>query len=460
MKNLKDIKVLIAEDDYLVSEEISRILKKIGCTVVCTASNGEQAIEKTYSLKPDVILMDIKMPIIDGLEATQKIQQTCPTPVVIMTAHESLELVNEASQMGASAYLVKPPQQDEIERSIIIAIARHDDLMELRRLKNEWETTFNAIENAVFLIDMDGKIQNCNKKTTLLFDLPFEQIIGKHCWQVVHKTTERIKNCPFQRLVKSLKRENMIFPVGNKWFEATVDPIFDSSNNLTGAVHIVSDITEKKQAEEKLKGLLKEKEVLIKEVHHRVKNNFNVIVSLLKLQSKNIKDTRVLELFRESQNRIKSMALIHQNLYQSKDITNINLKEYISSLTRTLYHSYNVDTNRVSLRIDIENISLEIEQIIACGLIVNELISNSFKHAFPESWKKKGDVLLHMKEKKGNEIELMVSNNGVPLPDNFDIQKTDSLGMKLVSMLAEGQLKGSLKILTKDATQFFICFKK
>ena len=460
MKNLKDIKVLIAEDDYLVSEEISRILKKIGCAVVGTASNGEQAIEIANSLKPDMILMDIKMPIINGLEATQKIQQTCPTPVVVMTAHESLELVNKASQMGASAYLVKPPQQDEIERAIIVALARHDDLMELRRLKNEWETTFNAIEDSVFLIDMDGKIQNCNKKTTLLFDLPFEQIIGKHCCQVVQKTTERINDCPFLRLVKSQKRENMIFPVGNKWFEDTVDPIFDSSNNLTGAVHIVSDITEKKQAEEKLKGLLKEKEVLIKEVHHRVKNNFNVIVSLLNLQSNNIKDTRVLELFRESQNRIKSMALIHQNLYQSKDITNINLKEYISSLTRTLYHSYNVDTNRVSLRIDIENISLEIEQIIACGLIVNELISNSFKHAFPESWKKKGDVLLHMKEKKGNEIELMVSNNGVPLPDNFDIQKTDSLGMKLVSMLAEGQLKGSLKILTKDATQFFICFKK
>ncbi len=137
MDNRKNIKVLVAEDDFLVCEEIVRILRKIGYEVVGTAFNGKQAIEMTCSLKPDAVIMDIKMSKVDGLEATQKIQQSCPTPVVILTAHESRELVDKASKMGASAYLVKPPKPAEIDRAITVAMVRHDDLMELRHLNNE-----------------------------------------------------------------------------------------------------------------------------------------------------------------------------------------------------------------------------------------------------------------------------------------------------------------------------------
>lgn len=160
MKRKNNIKVLIADDDFLIKELISHVLKDIGYKVLDAASNGKQAIEKTCSLKPDVVLMDIQMPKVDGLEATRKIQQSCSTPVVIMTAYDEHDLVDKASEAGASAYLVKPPVADEIERAITISMARHDDLMksnslnvELRkeisdrkRVEKELKKTMNQLE--------------------------------------------------------------------------------------------------------------------------------------------------------------------------------------------------------------------------------------------------------------------------------------------------------------------------
>lgn len=137
MKEKNNIKVLIADDDYLIKELISSMLKGIGYKVLDAASNGKQAIEKTCSLKPDVVLMDIQMPKVNGLEATRKIQQSCSTPVVIMTAYDEHDLVDKASEAGASAYLVKPPVADEIERAITISMARHNDLMKSNRLNVE-----------------------------------------------------------------------------------------------------------------------------------------------------------------------------------------------------------------------------------------------------------------------------------------------------------------------------------
>jgi DNA-binding NarL/FixJ family response regulator len=137
MKNLKKIKVLVAEDEYLICDEIIRLVKKLGFEVIGKASDGNQAIEKTCSLKPDVVLMDIKMPLTDGLQATKKIQQLCPTPVVILSAHETTGLLKKAGAMGASSYIIKPPKLSEIERAIIIARARHNDLMKSNELNSK-----------------------------------------------------------------------------------------------------------------------------------------------------------------------------------------------------------------------------------------------------------------------------------------------------------------------------------
>ncbi|MFH1743776.1 MAG: response regulator [bacterium] len=137
MKGEKRIRVLIVEDEYLVGEMVKGVLEEAGFLVIGEASNGAEAVESTSSLKPDVVLMDIQMPDLDGLEATRRIQQSCPTPVVILTAHDSKDLIQEASAAGVGAYLLKPPNAREVRRAITIATARFDDMMELRRLNTE-----------------------------------------------------------------------------------------------------------------------------------------------------------------------------------------------------------------------------------------------------------------------------------------------------------------------------------
>lgn len=149
MDTKKTIRVLIAEDDFLVSKEIGRIVKSIGYEQVGTANNGEEAVRQTCLLQPDVVLMDIKMPQLSGLEAVSRIQDSCPTPVVILTAHESEELVNAAGQKGAGAYVTKPPGTEEIKRAVTIAMARHADLMQLRDLNKKLYEKNLALEDAL-----------------------------------------------------------------------------------------------------------------------------------------------------------------------------------------------------------------------------------------------------------------------------------------------------------------------
>jgi AmiR/NasT family two-component response regulator len=146
MKHVQKPRVLIAEDDYLVAETIKRALKELDYELAGKASNGTDAVEMACTINPDVVLMDIQMPELDGLEATRQIQTRCPKPVVVLTAHESRELIEKASETGVSAYLIKPPKKTEIERAVIIALARHEDLMRLRRLNLELKKALAEIQ--------------------------------------------------------------------------------------------------------------------------------------------------------------------------------------------------------------------------------------------------------------------------------------------------------------------------
>ena len=208
----------------------------------------------------------------------------------------------------------------------------------------------------------------------------------------------------------------------------------------------------------KLKDLLNEKELLMREIFHRVKNNMQVISSLLSLQCKYIKDEKYIEMVKESQDRIKVMALIHENLYRSKDLSNIDFNEYIKSLAKGLLLSYKMDTNKIALKINIEAISFAIETAIPCGLIINELISNSLKYAFPDG--RAGEINISFRSLDKDELEIIVSNDGVRFPKDLDFRNTESLGLRLVTNLAENQLHGKIELDNSKGTKFQIRFKK
>jgi PAS domain S-box-containing protein len=217
------------------------------------------------------------------------------------------------------------------------------------------------------------------------------------------------------------------------------------------------DITERKKSEDKIRASLKEKEVLLREIHHRVKNNLQIISTLLQLQSDEITDQKTLENYRESENRIQSIALIHEKMYQSRDISNIDFTSYIKSLINDLMYSYDSDSRNIKSVIDTGNFLFSIETVQPLGLIVNEIISNSLKYAFKN--RDEGTVLVKLEKMDSNKFKLIVSDDGVGFPENIDFRNTSSLGLQLVNELVK-QLEGNIELNIGDGTEFVIVFKE
>ncbi len=218
-----------------------------------------------------------------------------------------------------------------------------------------------------------------------------------------------------------------------------------------------NEITGHMRARDQIAASLKEKEVLLQEFHHRVKNNMQIICSLFSLQSGHIKDKRIHEMCRSSQNRVRSMAIIHERLYQSKNMARVDFADYAQSLSSHLLSSHQINPGAVKLNLKIKDVFLDLNTAIPCGLIINELVSNSLKHAFPGD--KKGEIKIAMHPLNKDGMEIIVSDNGVGIPKNVDIRKTDSLGLHLVNLLAEDQLHGDIKLDRAKGTSFHIRFK-
>jgi PAS domain S-box-containing protein len=216
------------------------------------------------------------------------------------------------------------------------------------------------------------------------------------------------------------------------------------------------DITDRKRNEERIRASLKEKEVLLKEIHHRVKNNLQVISSLLNLQANQIRDKETAQVFRDSQSRVRAMSLVHERLYQSSDLARIDFAGYVEDVTRHLLRSYQSGPRGVRLKVDVDPVSFNIDTAIPCALIINELVSNSLKYAFPNG--KDGEILIRLNTTENNDLNLCISDNGVGFPHNVSWEKTDSLGLQLVRSLTD-QLNGSIKCQLDQGARFDIRFR-
>jgi len=217
-----------------------------------------------------------------------------------------------------------------------------------------------------------------------------------------------------------------------------------------------ADITLREQAESQIRTSLAEKEILIREIHHRVKNNLQIVSTLLDLQSDYITDRQSLEIFRESKNRIRSIALVHEKLYQTKNFTAIDFDSYLESLIDHLFRSYVVDPGKIASEIDTKGVVLGIDDAIPCGLIVNELVSNSLKYAFPDD--QRGKITVRFENSDNESIVLTVADNGVGLPAGLDVTATETLGFQLVTILTR-QLRGTIELDREGGTKFTIKFQ-
>jgi PAS domain S-box-containing protein len=240
-----------------------------------------------------------------------------------------------------------------------------------------------------------------------------------------------------------------------RWIELYGNVYKDKKDVPIRILGVVSDITERKESETHLLRAIDEKEMLLREIHHRVKNNMQIISSFLSLQSSQVFDNRDASLFTNVQDRVKSMALIHDNLYKSEDLSSIQFKEYVQTLISQLFATHSELSKNIKLVTDIFDVTFNMETAIPLGLIISEIVTNSLKHAFPDS-KGKISISLHT---KGEETELIVKDNGVGVPKDFDIKKPEKLGLQLLNTLVE-QLEGTIKLDRNHGTEFKITFKE
>ncbi|MGB7087676.1 MAG: histidine kinase dimerization/phosphoacceptor domain -containing protein [Phormidesmis sp.] len=282
----------------------------------------------------------------------------------------------------------------------------------------------------------------------VLLDAIMPEMDGFSCCTALQKLP--LKNPPPVLMITSLddsKSVDHVFEVGATDYIAK--PIHWAL--LRQRVRRLQDMLNHQQAEEQIKASLKEKEALLKEVHHRVKNNLQIISSLLNLQSGSIKDPHIVDLFRQSQNRVRLMALVHEKLYQTDDLGKINLREYIQVLSSYLMRSYEVNPKSIDLIVEIDDIFLEIDTAVSCGLIINELTSNSLKYAFSDG--RDGIIEIRAETTDENAFFISYRDNGVGLPENFNIDETETLGLQLISSLTE-QLGGNLDVISHSGAQF------
>ncbi|HNB54602.1 MAG TPA: histidine kinase dimerization/phosphoacceptor domain -containing protein, partial [Anaerolineales bacterium] len=237
-------------------------------------------------------------------------------------------------------------------------------------------------------------------------------------------------------------------------FEITTTVIYESENQKPRFIQaVLRDITDRKIAEKQLQISLQEKEILLKEIHHRVKNNLQVISSLLYLQAQKIKDENLLELFRESQNRVAAMALVHEQLYQSNNFAQVNFGTYLHTLITSLFESYGAEERQIKLALEADDSTLDVHMAIPCGLLVSEIVSNALKYAFPTD--NPGQITVQF-GKTGQTYHLLVQDNGIGLPHPH-LMRPGSLGLQLIDRLV-AQISGTLKRTSPPGTTYSIQF--
>jgi PAS domain S-box-containing protein len=250
---------------------------------------------------------------------------------------------------------------------------------------------------------------------------------------------------------KHLKADGSIFYIGMH-----VTFIRDESGNPIGLQGVTRDITDRIESEEKIKKNLVEKSLLLQELYHRTKNNMQVIASMMKLQSRQSNDTFLQQAFLDMINRIKSMALVHEKLYQSQNLSEINLKDYIQDLTKQISRSFLTGENMIKVVLDLQDIFIKIDSAIPLGLILSELISNVYKHAFPDN--RKGSIAIKTFI-ENDIIHLTLADNGIGIKEKKDLKKVKSIGLETVFSLIEFQLKGNVRYTCEDGLKWHIEFK-
>ncbi len=452
----RPLKLLLLEDDPVDQQVFETFIEtnNLPYEVVATSSMS-QGVKLASQNSYDIIIADYVLEdgtVLDLLNAVES------TPVIIATASGDEETAVKAMKAGAYDYLIKDQELNYL-RMIPVTVDRAVFQSRARRQARMLDHALMSIHDAVFITDENGRIIFVNAAFTAMYEYDQQEILGSEARMLcMDQDMCHLASAPEDDAEQALecihcRKNGDRFPVA-----VTRSDLGDELGKEQAIVWVVRDISSWKRTEEQLLHSLREKEVLLREVHHRVKNNLQVVSSMLNLQAGFVRDEQTADALRDSQNRVKSMALIHERLYHSEFLTRVDFAKYVRSLAEHIKSTYHrVGGVDMELGID-ENLQLEVDVAIPCGLMLNELVTNAFKHGFPQGGPgsiaiavtvepagESQPVRLVQSGEAARRMRLVVKDNGTGFPENFSAQASETLGLQLVDMLAQ-QLHGSYTV--------------
>jgi len=468
----KALGILVAEDDQSLLRLVTKVLGRQGYEVEGVTS-GREVIERVTGGRRQLLLLDYNLQDMNGRQIVEELSSRgFDPPFIVMTGHGDERLAVEMMKLGARDYVMKDVAFVELLPSVVrqamdqLNVEGRLRVTEagLKQSEEKFAKAFMASPDWILILTLeDGTIVEANDTFLESSGFMRGEAIGSTCrdlgicanlsqWKGMFETlrsADKFRNREMAVKVKSGETRMLLL---------SAEPLVFGGQQC--AICVAHDITERKLDHERIIASLKEKDLLLKEIHHRVKNNLQVIASLLNLQGRNANDDSIKGVLGEVGNRIKSMALVHEMLYSAEDFSGVDFEAYVKALLDNLYRNMGISPRRIVPELRLEGIEFGIDYAVPCGLIINELASNSLKYAYPGE--AKGRLLMTMRkrdEAEGTVMEMVFEDDGTGLPDDMDFQTTETLGMKLVKLLSERQLGGTVSCTSGSGTRFDLEFR-
>ncbi len=498
------VKILIVDDNSTSLDAMENVLESENYEVL-KAMSGAEALMMILRHEFALIFLDVRMPIMDGFETARLIrerQRSAHVPILFLTGYggEDVRQMFKGYSLGAVDYLVKPvaPEVLRSKTAVFVQLYRKNEILRTQEMllrgshaeleRRVMERTSDlakvndefALTNARLGAAIDALEKQKEKMTNFISNVPgvvweawgqpdtteqrmafvsefAEPLLGystaewlktPNFWlEIVHPEDRKAAGDTAAAAYKDGESGTSEFRWLSKagkeiWVEAHFAVIVSDNGEPIGMRGVTMDITLRKLAEKEIHDSLKEKDMLLKEIHHRVKNNLQIVSSILSLQSSYIREPQLLEIFHESQARIKSIALIHELLYGKGLLARIEFKDYLENLVENIFRTFGADPDRIEYSIECDSAPMELDSAIHCGLIVNELLTNSIKYAFPDGRKGKISISLKVENQK---CVLIVEDDGIGLPENLEVKTSTSMGLQLVDTLIT-QIRATLEI--------------
>lgn len=462
----KPIKILLIEDNPGDARLVVEYLKTDE-TFLYELHVVSSLKDINTDLKPDIILLDLNLPGSIGIETFDLVYSIYPEiPIIVQTGLNDSQVGYETVCKGAQDYLVKGTFSGSLLiKTLLYGIERNKLIQNLRYEKSKGEREriiseiFRNASVAIYRTTIDGEFLVVNPAMGKMFGYTAEEFKTLNAKELYPEAKDRLN---FRKLLEEKKvitgfEEVLIKKDKTILYTLESSKLVTDENGNIFFEGVIEDITKRKEAEEALTESLKEKDVLLRELYHRTKNNMQVISSLLALKADLINDESAKNILNEMGARIRAIALIHQKLYQSKNLSRIDLKEYIKDLAKLLTDSYKTTSGKISLVLELESVNVLIDTAIPCGLIINELITNSLKYAFPGD--REGKISIKLHQSKDGVIALEIADNGIGIPEDKDLLNSGSLGIQLIKSIAEYQLFGDIDFQTKNGVSCIINLK-